>query len=364
MKSFELQSFGVQLIALAAMVNHANFASAEKGVESFQAGIDFFNYETAFREDGYPQPRDKFGPNDFGLNNFLPGEQYLNGGIAQEDIVEARNVLGLAEDNIWTRFRAKIHILNEKSPQNVQWKVVFFARHGEGYHNLASRLSTNWDEDSKHDTFRTINIDGTSREINIFDPDLTEKGVKEAQGAREYWEAQNKEDIPQPDRFYVSPLFRALRTARITFSTNEESGNFGDIFPTCGSGTCVPIITENLREMMGGRPCDKRNEYKIIRAKFPEYKFEEDFDTADMDPLWKANSIEDKSEFMDRMKRVQEKIFMETKDKATYIHLTMHDGSIRTALKVFQPLLGQREKLIDDIGKKVSAIWRHGDCGG
>jgi hypothetical protein len=105
--------------------------------------------------------------------------------------------------------------------------------------------------------------------------------------------------------------------------------------------------------MMGGRPCDKRNEYKIIRAKFPEYKFEEDFDTADMDPLWKANSIEDKSEFMDRMKRVQEKIFMETKDKATYIHLTMHDGSIRTALKVFQPLLGQREKLIDDIGKKL-----------
>jgi hypothetical protein len=78
------------------------------------------------------------GFDNFGLvDDFMPGKPYLKKKITDGDIVEARHVLGLARNTIWARFRAKIHILNEKSPQNVQWKVVFFARHGEGYHNLA-----------------------------------------------------------------------------------------------------------------------------------------------------------------------------------------------------------------------------------
>lgn len=37
----------------------------------------------------------------------------------------------------WQRFYHELIRLNRQSPENMQYKVFFFGRHGEGYHNAA-----------------------------------------------------------------------------------------------------------------------------------------------------------------------------------------------------------------------------------
>lgn len=37
----------------------------------------------------------------------------------------------------WQRFEHYVKVLNAKAPKNVEYKVLYMGRHGEGYHNVA-----------------------------------------------------------------------------------------------------------------------------------------------------------------------------------------------------------------------------------
>ena len=37
----------------------------------------------------------------------------------------------------WERFANEVHLLNDRAPRNVQYKVLFIGRHGDGIHNDA-----------------------------------------------------------------------------------------------------------------------------------------------------------------------------------------------------------------------------------
>lgn len=40
----------------------------------------------------------------------------------------------------WERFYHQVKWLNKHSPVNVEYKVLFMGRHGEGWHNAAESL--------------------------------------------------------------------------------------------------------------------------------------------------------------------------------------------------------------------------------
>lgn len=37
----------------------------------------------------------------------------------------------------WQKFEKQVHALNAKAKANVEYKVLFMGRHGEGFHNAA-----------------------------------------------------------------------------------------------------------------------------------------------------------------------------------------------------------------------------------
>jgi broad specificity phosphatase PhoE len=54
-------------------------------------------------------------------------------------------------------------------------------------------------------------------ELHIADPELTPGGINQAVEARRGWDAEIALGITLPDKFYSSPLTRALDTLRLTF---------------------------------------------------------------------------------------------------------------------------------------------------
>lgn len=46
------------------------------------------------------------------------------------------------EKTQWQRFENEVKRLNEASPPDVQYKVLYIARHGQGVHNVAERKHT------------------------------------------------------------------------------------------------------------------------------------------------------------------------------------------------------------------------------
>ncbi len=58
--------------------------------------------------------------------------------------------------------------------------------------------------------------------VNWTDAQLTPVGIEQAKIAYNFWKSGIKEQqIPAPESYYVSPLYRCLATADITFSDLE-----------------------------------------------------------------------------------------------------------------------------------------------
>lgn len=56
------------------------------------------------------------------------------------------------EKTQWQRFEHKVFRLNRESGRNVQYKVLYMGRHGEGYHNVAEAYygTPAWDVSPVH----------------------------------------------------------------------------------------------------------------------------------------------------------------------------------------------------------------------
>ncbi|KAI9789131.1 MAG: hypothetical protein M1816_006381 [Peltula sp. TS41687] len=116
----------------------------------------------------------------------------------------------------WQRFQHHLSGLNTQSGPGVQFRVLYLARHGEGYHNVAEAFygTEEWDRYWSRQTG-----DAT---FTWIDAHLTARGVMQAQDAHEFWRNElNEHKIPPPQSYYVSPLYRCLDTAKITFSELE-----------------------------------------------------------------------------------------------------------------------------------------------
>ncbi|KAJ3566660.1 hypothetical protein NP233_g6866 [Leucocoprinus birnbaumii] len=227
--------------------------------------------------------------------------------------------MGLIDDSPerWANFKRRVQTLNsELRKEKAEAKVFFFARHGQGWHNVAEAKygTIYWDE--------VMSKKYGDDEITWGpDPELTEIGVNQANEAKDGWRAELPFDITLPEKLYSSPLTRAMDTLRITFDGNI----MGDV-----KDKREVVILENCREENGIHTCDKRRSRSWIHGRFPEFTFEKGFEEEDV--LWDPDVRENKTEVADRARKVLDYIF--DKDTSlTYISVTAHGGIINGFLQ-------------------------------
>ncbi|KAJ6540323.1 phosphoglycerate mutase-like protein [Mycena capillaripes] len=229
--------------------------------------------------------------------------------LAQPDLIGAVPArFGLLDDSDvrWATFTAKLRELNAGAGGDASYKLIFFGRHGQGYHNVAeAKYGTRaWD-----DYWAKLYGDG---ELTWGpDPELTAIGKGQAARVNDVWKVERATaGIPLPDRLYCSPMTRALDTNVITFEGVSEKR---------------PLVVESCREEYGEHTCDQRNTRTHIRHAFPQFDIEDGF--TEEDELWEAESRETRAHATVRAQTVLDRIFRDDKD-ALFISITAHGGII------------------------------------
>ncbi|EIM92820.1 phosphoglycerate mutase-like protein [Stereum hirsutum FP-91666 SS1] len=211
----------------------------------------------------------------------------------------------------WSDLHSKVSELNTTAGNETSYKVLILGRHGQGYHNVG---------EAKHgNTYRHWALLNGDDQITWGpDPILTPLGEEQARTAHAAWKTELANGLTLPQKFYCSPMARALRTHTITFD---------GILPASDRKT---IILEDAREEYGEHTCDKRRSRAAIAADFPDFVFENGF--ADEDVLW-TKERETKESAERRARNVLDRIFDADTD-ATYVSITAHGGIINAILRV------------------------------
>ncbi|EEA26015.1 putative phosphoglycerate mutase pmu1 [Talaromyces marneffei ATCC 18224] len=228
----------------------------------------------------------------------------------------------------WQKFYQELKRMNRESPENVQYKVFFFGRHGEGYHNAAESF---YGTPAWNCYWAEVNGNGTA---TWNDPALTPNGISQAQIAHKYWQTLiDEEKIHTPDAYYVSPLTRCLQTVDITFSGLDMPHP---------SAEFKPIVKELLREGISIHTCDNRRSKTYIRNLYPEWTIEEGF--TENDEYWNGISEETSSSQAIRSKKALDQIFTELNNVEEsdcepagdnlFVSVTSHSGEISSLLSV------------------------------
>lgn len=216
-------------------------------------------------------------------------------------------------ENRWRNLSSYIDTLNSKADNLTAYKLIYIARHGEGYHNVAemtygtSAWNCHWSE---------LRTDG-----NItWGPDaaLTPNGINQALSANSAWKQEIPDGVPLPQSLYSSPLQRSAKTLFRTWS---------DILLNNGT---LPIFKEGFRETIGLHTCDQRSTKSILSTAYPNWLFEPSF--SENDELWNALYQETAPQQALRTQQVLNEIF--AMDPSTYIGITAHSGTINAFFTV------------------------------
>ena len=214
----------------------------------------------------------------------------------------------------WQRFKRQVSHLNRHAPRDVEYKVLYMGRHGNGYHNAAETYygTPAWN------CYYSIR-DGNST-IRWDDAHLTPLGVTQALTANQFWKTEIEvQKIPTPQSYYTSPLTRCLQTANLTFSG----------LPLPRQYPFAPEVKELFREGISGHTCDRRGSKTYISNAFPDYRIEPGF--TEMDQLWQSLHAETPIDQDIRSKKVLDDVF--SNDDSTYISITSHSGEIASLLR-------------------------------
>lgn len=219
----------------------------------------------------------------------------------------------------WQTLAKRIEELNLEAPVGVSYKVVFLARHGIGWHNVAE---TKYGTDDWNDQYSKL--DGADG-LHWVDARLTPEGEEQAKSVAAHWARQHRSlGMPVPESFYCSPLIRCLQTARTTHAGPEWGPD--------GSNRYRPVIKEKLRETYGVHTCDRRSPKRAIQVRFPECVFEDGF--SELDLLWSAEERETPEQQDLRLRECLDEIF--ATDNNTWISVTAHSGTSRAIMKILE----------------------------
>lgn len=238
-------------------------------------------------------------------------------------------------------YAERVDTLGGYEEHQVRYKVLFLARHGQGYHNLAIEIygEEEWDN-------YWSKLDGDGNIVWGPDPELTPLGTEQAKRNNIAWKKQIEKQIPLPQSFYVSPFTRATDTYYHTWSDIETTRSNSIVAGRQNSTTSTssevvslpPLVVEDLRETIGVHTCDKRRSKTFIHDRYPDFAFEKDFTEEDV--LWTATHRETPAEQNVRTRRFLDALFendwdtVPSKRRQSFVSVTAHSGVINSFLEV------------------------------
>ncbi|KAI3406724.1 hypothetical protein KGF56_000570 [Candida oxycetoniae] len=191
-------------------------------------------------------------------------------------------------------------------------KLFFLQRHGQGWHNIArSYLKIPYSEWQCYWSIR----DGKDG-IEWYDADLTPKGKEQI--AHLVDQIKNTEDFPLPEKFYVSPLRRTLKTWQLTWLNFPHK---------------TALIKEYAREIYGIDTESERHNRTYIEENFPNFDFEPGFSEEDVN--WSPSKREEGQHSEFRAATLLRDIFNDAQDEKV-ISIVLHSGIIYSILDVVQ----------------------------
>lgn len=239
----------------------------------------------------------------------------------------------------WSTVLEELEQLNKDAGENECYKLIFFARHGQGFHNVCV---TKYGMDEWHRKWHCLTTDG---EIE-WGPDamLTELGINQAKENNQAWKAQVARGAPVPAKFYVSPLQRSSHTAVHTWDGIKSPDSH-------------PLVVEAIRETIGVNVCDKRSPRSVILDRFAKHGFEVEDLLTEQDELFSDTTREKMHEQTLRVNLFLQRLFDEDWDGSSVvvpshahqnsvISTTSHAGTIRCFITV----LGHRHFTISTGG--------------
>lgn len=215
----------------------------------------------------------------------------------------------------WEELISDVEQLHKSAKEGECFKVIFCARHGQGYHNLCCLKYGN---DAWNSKWHSMETDGEI--VWAPDPFLTELG--EAQGRENHtaWKHQLSKGAPMPSAFYSSPFTRSCQTCHLTWEGLSDS---------------KVTIKECIRETIGLNLCDKRSPKSVIEKRFAGKGFvcEEGF--SEPDALY-TDSVRESPEAQTlRIHGFLEFLFEKDYNKSeqdVFVSTTTHAGTIRSFL--------------------------------
>ncbi|KAF4135869.1 Histidine phosphatase superfamily (branch 1) [Phytophthora infestans] len=211
----------------------------------------------------------------------------------------------------WDEFQRKIAQLEkpEADTTNVprQVKVVYLVRHAEGIHNAtANEVGPElWESE-------------LAFQEKYLDADLTPFGINDAQSKGPgSVKAELEKGMPPIERVIVSPLSRAIQTAKNFFAKDQVPD--------------TPFVCiESCREILGCHTCDKRRSVSELKLKFPDVDFSAIKDDNDM--LWTATHRETDAEMQARAKEFLLELFREIPEQN--VAVVTHSGFMESICAV------------------------------
>lgn len=215
----------------------------------------------------------------------------------------------------WEDTFAQLEKLNKSSADNVQYKVFFLARHGQGYHNLANAIygQEAWDR-------KWSKLNGDGKLVWAPDPELTELGIQQAVDNGTEWGRQLSKGCKLPTKWFSSPFTRSIDTLINTWTTHIDISRE------------KPLIKEDFRETIGIHTCDKRSPKSLISKKYEHLGFVIESGFEEEDVYFRDDYRETIEEQSLRINRSFQFIFNNYDDEV--ISITSHSGSIRAQLLV------------------------------
>jgi broad specificity phosphatase PhoE len=180
----------------------------------------------------------------------------------------------------------------QQQQQQGKTKLVHFQRHGQGYHNLVGDI---WRELNM-----PIDMDSSDPKLNPFlrpeirDAPLTHLGREQCANRRiEIMQNyKNNNNAINPQLVIVSPLLRAIQTAKITFQQFYRTTTTATSWRKDDEYITIPWIAhEACREELGLLVCNQRRRRSEIVAEHPEIDFQ--YIEHEEDVLWEEKLISD-----------------------------------------------------------------------
>lgn len=230
----------------------------------------------------------------------------------------------------WKELIEKLDELNANAKPNVAYKLLFCARHGQGYHNYAVEVFgvDKWNEKIAFEETATL-PDGTVIHPGP-DPFLTDLGERQAGAVHESLEKEIAQGLPVPTKFFSSPFTRSASTLAISWNGIAVCKDSDD-----ASKLKVrrhhPIVMETLRETIGEHLCDKRSSRTVFDQRLGDWGFVFEDGFVNEDVYWRPDWREPLSKQALRADEFFQHLFEQYPDDSV-IYSASHAGMIKAII--------------------------------